>query len=83
MLALWAAAGGAIVGGRSLLKIIPMAWLTRGAALIMLVLAGFSIVTALSLPSFLAGLLDGTGRASLDMRAADLGRWEPRRRPRS
>jgi DNA-binding GntR family transcriptional regulator len=24
---------------------------------------------------------DGTGRASLDMRAADLGRWEPRRRP--
>jgi hypothetical protein len=56
-----------------------MAWLTRGAALIMLVLAGFSIVTALSLPSFRAG----AGRASLDMRAADLGRWEPRRRPRS
>ena len=39
----------ATVGGRSLLKIIPMAWLTRGAALIMLVLAGFSIVTALRL----------------------------------
>ena len=47
-LALWAAAGAAIVGGRSLLKIIPMAWLTRGAALIMLALAGASIVTALS-----------------------------------
>jgi hypothetical protein len=52
---LWVAAGGAIIGGRSLLKIIPMAWLARGAALIMLVLAGFSIVTAVSLPSFRAG----------------------------
>ena len=85
VLALWVAAGGAIVGGRSLLKIIPMAWLTRGAALIMLVLAGFSIVTALSLPPFRDGPRDGprdgTGRGSLDMRAADLGRWEPRRRP--
>jgi putative Ca2+/H+ antiporter (TMEM165/GDT1 family) len=55
VLALWVAAGGAIIGGRSLLKIIPMAWLARGAALIMLVLAGFSIVTAVSLPSFRAG----------------------------
>jgi hypothetical protein len=77
VLALWVAAGGAIAGGRSLLKVIPMAWLTRGAALIMLVLAGFSLVTALSLRLF----HDGAGRASLDMRAADLGRWEPRRRP--
>jgi len=33
--------------------------------------------------AFVAALPDGTGRASLDMRAADLGRWEPRRRPRS
>ena len=47
-LALWVAAGGAIIGGRSLLKIIPMTWLTRAAALVMLVLAGASIVTALS-----------------------------------
>jgi putative Ca2+/H+ antiporter (TMEM165/GDT1 family) len=47
-LALWVAAGAAIVGGRSLLKIIPMTWLTRGAALVMLVLAGFSIATAFS-----------------------------------
>jgi Ca2+/H+ antiporter, TMEM165/GDT1 family len=47
-LALWVAAGGAIIGGRGLLKIIPMIWLTRGAALVMLVLAGASIVTALS-----------------------------------
>src|SRR5205809_113259 len=42
-LALWVAAGGAIVGGRGLLKIIPMAWLTRGAAVVMLALAGASI----------------------------------------
>jgi putative Ca2+/H+ antiporter (TMEM165/GDT1 family) len=48
VLALWVAAGGAIIGGRSLLKVMPMTWLTRGAALVMLVLAGASIVTALS-----------------------------------
>ena len=39
VLALWVAAGGAIIGGRSLLKVIPMTWLTRGAALVMLALA--------------------------------------------
>ncbi len=48
VLALWVAAGGAIIGGRSLLKIIPMIWLTRAAAVIMLALAGASIATALS-----------------------------------
>jgi len=34
--------------GRGLLKIIPMAWLTRGAAVVMLAPAEASIVTALS-----------------------------------
>jgi len=48
VVALWVAAGGAIIGGRSLLKVIPMTWLTRGAALVMLALAVASIVTALS-----------------------------------
>ena len=48
VLALWVAAGGAIIGGRSLLKVIPMTWLTRAAALVMLAFAGASIVTALS-----------------------------------
>lgn len=48
VLALWLAAGVAIIGGRSLLKVIPMTWLTRGAALVMLVLAGASIATAFS-----------------------------------
>jgi putative Ca2+/H+ antiporter (TMEM165/GDT1 family) len=45
-LALWVAARAAILGGRSLLTFIPMRWLTRGAALVMLVLAGVSIATA-------------------------------------
>jgi Ca2+/H+ antiporter, TMEM165/GDT1 family len=48
VLALWLAAGGAIIGGRSLLKVIPMTWLTRGAALVMLALAGVSIATAVA-----------------------------------
>jgi Ca2+/H+ antiporter, TMEM165/GDT1 family len=46
--ALWAVAGLAIVGGRSLLRLMPMTWLTRGAATVMLVLAGFSLAAALT-----------------------------------
>jgi Ca2+/H+ antiporter, TMEM165/GDT1 family len=47
-LALWLAAGVAIIGGRSLLKVIPLAWVTRGAAVAMLALAGTSIAAAFS-----------------------------------
>lgn len=47
-LALWVAAGVAIIGGRSLLKIIPVTWLTRAAALVMLALAGTSIAAIFS-----------------------------------
>lgn len=47
-LALWVAAGAAIIGGRSLLKVIPLAWLTRGAAVAMLALAGTSLAAAFS-----------------------------------
>ena len=39
-LALWVAAGVAATVGYRLLKLIPMHWLTRGAALVMLALAG-------------------------------------------
>jgi putative Ca2+/H+ antiporter (TMEM165/GDT1 family) len=46
--ALWAVSALAIVGGRGLLRIMPMTWLTRGAAAVMLVLAGLSLATALS-----------------------------------
>ena len=47
VLGLWAVAGLAIVGGRSLLKVVPLAVITRIAALIMLVLAGLSIYNAI------------------------------------
>ena len=46
--ALWAVAALAIAGGRSLLKVIPLTWITRIAASIMLVMAGFSVAAALS-----------------------------------
>jgi putative Ca2+/H+ antiporter (TMEM165/GDT1 family) len=48
ILALWAVAALGIVGGRSLLKVIPLVWVTRIAALVMLILAGFSLAAALS-----------------------------------
>lgn len=41
--ALWVAAGLAIIGGRGLLKVIPVRWLSRGAAAVMLVLAGLTV----------------------------------------
>jgi putative Ca2+/H+ antiporter (TMEM165/GDT1 family) len=43
VLALWIAAGVAIIGGRSLLKFIPMKWVSRVAALVMLALAGTTV----------------------------------------
>ena len=46
-LALWTAAGLAVLVGWRLLKLIPLRWLTRGAAVIMLVLAGSSLYAAL------------------------------------
>jgi putative Ca2+/H+ antiporter (TMEM165/GDT1 family) len=46
-LALWTAAAIAVLAGWRLLKLIPMRWLTRGAATIMLILAGTSLYTAL------------------------------------
>jgi putative Ca2+/H+ antiporter (TMEM165/GDT1 family) len=46
LLALWVAAGAAILVGWRLLHLIPVRWLTRVAALIMLVLAGTSIAAA-------------------------------------
>lgn len=48
VLALWAVGGLAIVGGRGLLKLIPLTWISRIAAAIMLVLAGVSLAAALS-----------------------------------
>ena len=47
-LALWVAAGMAVTVGWRLLKLIPMQWLTRGAAVVMVVLAGTSAYAAAS-----------------------------------
>ena len=47
-LALWVAAGAAVTLGWRVLKLIPMQWLTRGAAVVMLVLAGTSAYAAAS-----------------------------------
>jgi Ca2+/H+ antiporter, TMEM165/GDT1 family len=46
-LALWTAAALAVLVGWRLLKLIPIRWLTRGAAIIMLILAGTSLYAAL------------------------------------
>jgi Ca2+/H+ antiporter, TMEM165/GDT1 family len=42
---LWVAAGLAIVGGRSMLKVLPVKWLGRGAAAVLLALAGLTIAS--------------------------------------
>jgi putative Ca2+/H+ antiporter (TMEM165/GDT1 family) len=47
-LALWAVGGLAIVGGRGLLKVIPLTLITRIAAAAMLVLAGVSVAAAVA-----------------------------------
>jgi putative Ca2+/H+ antiporter (TMEM165/GDT1 family) len=47
-LALWVAAACAVTLGWRLLKLIPMQWLTRGAAVVMLILAGTSAYAAAS-----------------------------------
>lgn len=46
-LALWTAAAIAVLAGWRVLKLLPMRWLTRGAAVVMLVLAGTSLYSAL------------------------------------
>lgn len=48
VVALWAVAGLAIVSGRELLKHVPLRWISRAAALIMLALAGISLAAAVS-----------------------------------
>jgi putative Ca2+/H+ antiporter (TMEM165/GDT1 family) len=47
-LGLWTAAAGAVTLGWRVLKLIPMHWLTRGAAVVMVILAGTSAYAAAS-----------------------------------
>ena len=42
---LWVAAGLAIIGGRSLLKVLPVKWLSRGAAAVLLALTGLTVAS--------------------------------------
>jgi putative Ca2+/H+ antiporter (TMEM165/GDT1 family) len=46
LLALWAVGGLAIVGGRGLLRVVPLTWLSRAAAVVMLAMAAVSAVAA-------------------------------------
>lgn len=46
LIALWAVAGLAIVGGRGLRRLVSLRWITRAAAGLMLILAGVSVVAA-------------------------------------
>ncbi|WP_143678315.1 TMEM165/GDT1 family protein, partial [Streptomyces rhizosphaericus] len=48
LLALWAVAGLGIVGGRTLMRYVPLRLITRIAALVMLALAGFSLYEAIA-----------------------------------
>ncbi|MFF4405834.1 TMEM165/GDT1 family protein [Streptomyces sp. NPDC001262] len=45
-LGLWAVAGAGIVGGKALMRRVPLALITKVAALVMLALAGFSLYEA-------------------------------------
>jgi Ca2+/H+ antiporter, TMEM165/GDT1 family len=47
VLALWAVVALAIVGGRGLQRILPMRWIARLAALVMVVMAGFTLAEAM------------------------------------
>jgi putative Ca2+/H+ antiporter (TMEM165/GDT1 family) len=47
VLALWAVVALAIVGGRGLQRILPIRWIARLAALLMVVMAGFTLVEAI------------------------------------
>ena len=47
VLALWAVVALAIVGGRGRQRILPLRWITRLAALLMVIMAGFTLAGAL------------------------------------
>jgi putative Ca2+/H+ antiporter (TMEM165/GDT1 family) len=48
VLALWAVGGIAIIGGHSLLRLIPVVWISRFSAALMVALEGLSIAEALT-----------------------------------
>jgi len=48
VLALWAVGLLAILGGKTLLRVLPLKWITRGAAVVMLALSAYSIAAVVS-----------------------------------
>lgn len=46
LVAMWAVAAGAVIGGRALLRLVPVTLVTRAAAAAMIALAGFSLAAA-------------------------------------
>ena len=48
LVAMWAVAALAIIGGRQLLRFVPFAWITRAAAAVMAALAVLSLLSAIS-----------------------------------
>ena len=72
--ALWVAAGQAVIGGRSLLKVIPVKWLTRAAAAVMLALAGATLA-ALFQGTPLAGEAGQPGMPVRACRRGSPGSW--------
>jgi putative Ca2+/H+ antiporter (TMEM165/GDT1 family) len=47
VIGLWAVAALAILGGRGLLRLLPMEWIIRVAALVMIVMAALSLIAAI------------------------------------
>jgi putative Ca2+/H+ antiporter (TMEM165/GDT1 family) len=47
VIGLWAVAALAIMGGRGLLRVLPMKWIIRVAALVMIVMAVLSVIAAI------------------------------------
>jgi Ca2+/H+ antiporter, TMEM165/GDT1 family len=47
VLALWLVTALVITGGRGLLRILPLRWISRLAALVMVVMAGFTLAEAM------------------------------------
>jgi putative Ca2+/H+ antiporter (TMEM165/GDT1 family) len=47
VLALWSVGLLAILGGKTLLKVVPIKWITRVAALVMITLASYSFITVI------------------------------------
>jgi putative Ca2+/H+ antiporter (TMEM165/GDT1 family) len=74
-LALWVAAAGAVTLGWRVLKLIPMHWLTRCAAVVMVILAGTSAYAAarLQVPAACSSVRSSTDHGVIRIRFFNAG----------